>query len=438
MPPTPDAYREIYDEVAGIREQSAAEKVLADFAALLANGPDNVAAHAHQVAYAVKVRDWQTCRKQLAQLAERHLEQAAAGTAESASDASLKADNRGEVLPAREDAMPLADGPEPRARSVPIPLADDPALPPDHAGSIALVDPEALPAETDAEEELEQAAPPIFGTPHSKLMREMLVRTWTLAVASLLQGAPELAKEAEAVANEIRLARSEKVLTDISVRLKQLCFRIELKSGDLAEEHELLLRLFRLLFENIGELVEDDSWLRGQIERVQELLSGPIDHTALMAVTHNLKDVIYKQGLLKHSLQEAKNTLKSMMQTFIDRLGAIAATTSSYHEKIDKYSQQIATAKDTVDLNKILDSVMFDTRVAQTEALRSREQMETVRNEVQVAGSRIQELEAELEQMSELAREDQLTGSLNRRGLDDVLEREIARSERTRAPLCVA
>ncbi len=35
-------------------------------------------------------------------------------------------------------------------------------------------------------------------------------------------------------------------------------------------------------------------------------------------------------------------------------------------------------------------------------------------------------------------REDQLTGSLNRRGLDDVFERELARSERRNSPLCIA
>jgi diguanylate cyclase len=40
--------------------------------------------------------------------------------------------------------------------------------------------------------------------------------------------------------------------------------------------------------------------------------------------------------------------------------------------------------------------------------------------------------------MSELVREDQLTGSLNRRGLDDVFEREMARADRRGTPLCIA
>jgi diguanylate cyclase len=64
--------------------------------------------------------------------------------------------------------------------------------------------------------------------------------------------------------------------------------------------------------------------------------------------------------------------------------------------------------------------------------------MIAARQDVQAAENRIQELEKQLEEMSELVREDQLTGSLNRRGLDDVFEREFARSERRNSPLCIA
>ncbi|KAK0330459.1 hypothetical protein LTR94_032788, partial [Friedmanniomyces endolithicus] len=77
-------------------------------------------------------------------------------------------------------------------------------------------------------------------------------------------------------------------------------------------------------------------------------------------------------------------------------------------------------------------------RSAQDEALASRDRMVSAHKEVQEAEQRIRELEAELQHMSELVREDQLTGSLNRRGLDDVFERESARADRRKTPLCVA
>jgi len=178
--------------------------------------------------------------------------------------------------------------------------------------------------------------------------------------------------------------------------------------------------------------------MHGQIEAVQNLIEGPINDTALREVMRSLKEVIYKQGTLKHSLVEAKDTVKNMMVTFIDRLGEIATTTGNYHKKIDNYSKQINATADVGKLSKILDEVMKETRIAQNEALRSRDAILAARKDVEDAETRIHNLETKLEQMSELVREDQLTGSLNRRGLEDVFERELARAERRKSPLCIA
>jgi diguanylate cyclase len=399
--PTPDAYREIYDEIAGAQGQSSAEKVLAGFAASLSRGPGEIAGLAHRLSDAVQTRDWQRCGWQLSQLAERHLMQEPV------------------------DASPVKKEPVP-------PIGELDAHP------IALVDPIEPQIESDQAQPVDLPAAPLSGGKHTRMMREMLIRTWSLAVVSLLHGAPQLVKESEALVESIRLARTEQMLTELGAQLKQLCFKIELKSGDMAEEQELLLRLFKLLLENIGELLEDDSWLSGQLANVQDLLSGPVNYAALMDATRSLKEVIYKQSLLKHSLNEAKATLKNMMLTFVDRLDTFTASTGDYHERIDGYARQIGAAKDIVDLNKVLDQVMYQTRIAQTEALRSRDNMAAARRDMLAAENRIHELQSELRQASELVREDQLTGSLNRRGLDDVLEREMARAERRGLPLCVA
>jgi diguanylate cyclase len=274
--------------------------------------------------------------------------------------------------------------------------------------------------------------------PESKQMRDMLARTLSFAVASLLEGAPVLVAEAEALGAAVKTATSEEALSEIAGRLKQLCYQIEIKNGDMAEQQELLLRLFKLLLENVSELLDEDSWVRGQVEAVQNLIAGPVDPRALEEATRSLKEVIFKQGQLKHSLTDVKGTVKNMMMTFIDRLGSVATSTGDFHAKIGGFSEKIRHADNIVDLNKLLDEVLRETRAIQTEALESRDRMILARQEVQEAEQRIHSLEAKLQHMSELVREDQLTGSLNRRGLDDVFERETARSERRGTPLCIA
>ena len=47
-------------------------------------------------------------------------------------------------------------------------------------------------------------------------------------------------------------------------------------------------------------------------------------------------------------------------------------------------------------------------------------------------------LQNELAETSEMVRHDQLTGALNRKGLEETLDRELARSQRRGTPICVA
>lgn len=375
--PTPEAYRDIYNEIAGIAAEPAPvpaaplgsidpgpESVLSQFATRLTEGTGDLADFGRRFNRAVKSRDWDSYARMLSQLVEKHF-----------------------------------------------------------VGKKGGIEVAGLPGEEDEQ---------------SRALRELLSRTLTFAVASLLAGAPALAAEAESLGAATKVAHSEEALTEIGLRLKQLCFQIEVRGADGGEQQELLLRLFKLLLENVSELLDDDSWLRGQIEAVQNLIAGPLDVRALEEATRSLKEVIYKQGQLKHSLSDVKLTVKNMMMTFIDRLGVVAASTGDFHEKIGGYSEKISKADNISELNSILDEVLKETRLVQAEALKARDKMVLARQEVQDAENRIQTLEAKLQHLSELVREDQLTGSLNRRGLDDVFERETARADRRGTPLCIA
>lgn len=419
--PTPDAYRKVYDEIAGNPQQAGAEKVLSDFAADIVALSESAANLSAEIVRSVHAQDWESCTRHLTTLVEAQLRQVAAASAGSIPTAA--------AAPAAPPAVPVSS---PSATvSPPVPEAAAPVRQP-----FPLVD--DAPPSAPAPSRRGAAAPVTPVANADPVLRDLLARALSLGVASLLRGAPDLAQEADNLAKAVREPEADAALDDIGARLKQLCFKIELRAEDMAEEHELLMRLFKLLLENVGELLEDDSWLSGQLDTVQKLLAGPISQHALIDATRSLKEVIYKQGMLKHSLAEAKNTVKTMMMTFIDRLGDMAHATGDYHKKIGKYSEKITKAKGVIELNTILDDVMRDTKAAQTEALRSRDDMLAARRDVQDAEAKIVELESKLEELSELVREDKLTGSLNRRGLDEVLDRELARSARRKAPLCVA
>ncbi|MBC3929732.1 GGDEF domain-containing protein [Undibacterium sp. CY21W] len=396
--PTPDAYRKLYNEVAGISEEapatttpetiqqadkpSEAENLLANFASSLQASQSDLSTFGHRFSRAVKTGNWDDYSKGLELLTQRITEP-----------------------PAPTNQISLVDpAPSVISNSAPISLVD-------------------IPAQDD---------------PCRRVLKDLLYRTLTLALSSLLKPNPALATESEALGLAVREANNEPELNQVASRLKQLCFQIELQSGDSAEQHELLLRLFDLLLTNIHDLLDNDNWLRGQIEVVQNLISGPIDHRALQEATRSLKDVIYKQGVLKNSIDESNTSVKNMMAAFIDRLNAMATSAGVYQDKMDLYANKIRNTSDANEVSNIIGNILDETRVVQSETLRSRDIIVAAQKEVTEAAEKIKGLEDKLAQMSELVREDQLTGSLNRRGMEDIFEREADRADRRSTPLCIA
>ncbi|GAB5604710.1 GGDEF domain-containing protein [Sideroxyarcus sp. TK5] len=267
-----------------------------------------------------------------------------------------------------------------------------------------------------------------------KQLRDLLAQS----LENTLPSHPELEDEIKRLVVVVRNTDDPTKINDLAKQLRQFWLKLELRGGDKVKIQEGLLRLLRLLVENVSELVADDEWMQGQVSALQTIISQPMDKHAIADAERNLRDAIIKQSSLKQSLTDAKATLKSLMTTFIDRLGNLTASTGEYHQKIEGYSQQISKADNLTLLGHILEDVMHDTRVIQASALRSHEELLDTKKKADEAEARIKALEQELMQVSELVREDQLTGALNRRGLDETMERELKRADRNRTPLCVA
>ncbi len=263
---------------------------------------------------------------------------------------------------------------------------------------------------------------------------ELLAQT----LESILSTQPEFAQEVQTLVTQVRSIKTHEQVTALAKLLRQFWIKVELRGGDKAKIHEGLVRLLRLLVENIGEMVEGEEWLHGQIIILQEIIANPIDRNAIADAERSLRDAIIKQGMLKQSLTDAKTTLKSLMTTFIDRLGEITESTGDYQQKIEGYSQKIGKSNNLTELSHLLDDIMQDTRIIQASALRSHDELVGTRKQVQEAEAKIRDLEQELSLVSELVHQDQLTGALNRRGLDEAFEREATRADRSKTSLCVA
>ncbi|MEW6563052.1 MAG: diguanylate cyclase [Pseudomonadota bacterium] len=439
--PTPDNYARVYLEISGQGQpEHSPEKVLQEVGnRLIQDAPDTIAL-GKTLLQAVKEQDWSRCSTELqgwlSRLDERN--KAAQGWSSLIRDLmrQIEFTHKGVTVTRKKEGL----------ETVLSRFANDPAQLQEKlqslmrswgtpsASSEALVATEAQPAPTAAPTPVPAATAATDSNEQLQQLRELLAKT----LESTLPMQPELAEEINLLSNQARNASDAGKITYLAKQLRNFLIKLELRGVDRLKIQEGLIRLLRLLVENVGELVADDKWLHGQISMLQDIIDHPMDKRTIADAERNLRDAIIKQSLLRESLNDAKSTLKNLMTTFIDRLGELTDSTGEYHQKISNYSQKIGGAENLTELSHILEDIMYDTRLIQASALRSHEELQQTRKQADEAEKRIRQLEDELEQVSELVREDQLTGALNRRGLDEIMEKEFKRTQRAQSPISIA
>lgn len=269
-------------------------------------------------------------------------------------------------------------------------------------------------------------------------LREMVVVTLEAIIALLATDNPVLAEEGRRLVEQVKLADNPALLQDAFVKLKRLSLRLNVFQGDQLEYRNSLISLLRLLIDNISELVVDDHWLHGQIDAIRNIIDKPLSQRNIDDAERCLREVIAKQSKIKNSLVEAKDALKVMLTTFVDQLSNLADSTSDYHDKIEVCAVKITKAEDISQLQEVIADLVLETKAIQENTKRSQAELESTRQKVQETEGRITQLQQELEEASSLVRHDQLTGVFNRRGLDEVLIKECARARRHQTPLSVA
>jgi diguanylate cyclase len=190
--------------------------------------------------------------------------------------------------------------------------------------------------------------------------------------------------------------------------------------------------------ENIGELSIDDRWLKGQVEALMSAATPPLTLRRLDDVERRLRDVMLKQAEAKGRAVEAQKEMRQMLGTFIERLSLITDSTSAFGGKMEENARLIEQATSLEELAPVLKEAVSATRTMANDSLGVRNELRSMRERAEATEAEIVKLHMELDRVSAQARHDPLTGALNRKGLDEALNREVSHMRRKETALCMA
>ena len=272
----------------------------------------------------------------------------------------------------------------------------------------------------------------------AKAWRDILVRTIRILVLPKLTDSPSAANRVEELVNQAEVAESLAQINELNNGLRTTLLRAEMQTDGQRRMQEALVEILRLLVSSMADLTIEDQWLHAQIIIIKDIVSKPLKIDTVYNAESSLKALIFKQSQIKPGLLEAKETLKNMVSSFVAKLADITTSTGSYQQKIQNYHSQVKAVDDISELNAILESLVSDIDDMNTEAKANYTSLQESQKKAEEAEKKINELTLKLDYISEAAHEDFLTGALNRRGMDEALTREFERSDRHGTPLSLA
>ncbi len=450
-PPTPDNYRKLYHDIAGTEATEVfPEKSLKALAISLPHNTAEQKRFARQIETAVASKNWGGLKTTIVDLLNKSAAEPPNWSALIRELLIRLEARQAELTPARKrEALDhvLASAPAPdllftrmqgllknwsQAAAIENSISD---VPSGETPAAIAVPPAPIFAAKD-EHGMTKSGDSTKGVTNELL--DLLAKLLETFISEVLADNSELAGEANRLAATARSVRSGDEIAAFITAMKRFSYRLNFVAEDQTELKSGLLHLLHMVIDNINELVLDDQWVQGQLAVVLELVNQPLNLRRLDDVERRMKDVIFKQSSLKKSLIDAQDQIKQMLVTFVDRLADFSESTSGYHDTIEQCAGKISKAKDITELTGVMEEVMRETRFIQLNAQRSRDELNQMRIKVSAAELEVKRLQNELTHASEMVRHDALTGALNRKGMNEALESEVARIKRHGGNLCLA
>ncbi|MDC8445488.1 MAG: diguanylate cyclase [Nitrosomonas sp.] len=469
IPPTPDNYQKIYDEITGNGNDlmcANAKKLLSELATEIPRSSQELINFSNTLARAIRDHDWEKYKLTLLSRVIPPNDKIGSSVRKTPQNTGIPWNKTIELLLKQLDAnhgnlLDTARKWE-ELQHVLSRFSNDPAelqdkihtlidswkiLATDAGGKIEVLvqdnaDPSITPAESTGT--VDKALNPVHSPQNSILQRQFMGQLPELLahilehVATMPLADPAFTKETNDLAQEIRRVQSKQKMEHFINDYTQYLEKFEFSIEDSTKLQRGLLRLLHKLIESTRQLLTEDEWVKDQIAKLHETMSRPLSQRSIAQAESQLEEILQRQNAIKRNLSDSREILKQMITGLIGNIEALSDETGDFNDKIKDCANRINQTEDLQALNELHVEIMNETRKMQEKAQHYRSGFIAARAEVEAAQEKINQLESELQHISEKIHEDHLTGVLNRRGLDFAFEREIARAKRLQQPLCYA
>jgi len=206
----------------------------------------------------------------------------------------------------------------------------------------------------------------------------------------------------------------------------------------LAEQSRRLLAHRRHVMEQLGQLCqqlsgslvdlsEDESWAQGQAAVMQDALGQGLNAFTVRSVAERLAQTQARQRELRLERRQARDALKTLVQTLLAELAGLSEHTDRFSVSIGRYAEVVEQADSLESLTGLVREMVEESRTVQGLVQAAQGRLSDEHARASELAEKVGSLEAELRRLAEEVQTDQLTKIANRRGLQASFEQERAR-----------
>jgi diguanylate cyclase len=202
----------------------------------------------------------------------------------------------------------------------------------------------------------------------------------------------------------------------------------------LQHRHHLIDQLGTLcgeLAESLTDLAEDDSWAQGQCDAMKLRIDEGLTARGVKSVSELLHTTRARQSQLRQEREDARDSLKSLINQMLAELGELGSQTGRFHESVGRYADVIQKADSLESLAGVVREMVEESHTVQALVAQTQQRLQDEHTKATSLTQKVTELESELRRLSNEVSTDQLTQIANRRGLLQAFEAERARTDRS-------
>lgn len=255
---------------------------------------------------------------------------------------------------------------------------------------------------------------------------------------------PMLAEEADQRIHDLTdqlvnfLRVSPPPLQDLLHMLQNYAYRLSFATEDQAQRRRAIQGMLQTAVTHTAELNAHDTTLQAQSQLLLAAMKKPWTLLHLDQLQQQLQTMLLRELDLHDKTLEVQEHIKALLSEALQRLAALSENSSTQTNHIEQCASQLEQAKSLADMASVLKELVDATRAIASDNRIAHAALKDLRDRSEEEQRSIQTLQKALVSAEDLVRHDPLTQALNAKGLEEALEREVARTNRHHTPLSLA